>query len=139
MKNISAQTYSRRLLRLLIASVIVTSAVANGLIGFSAQAAVRLPEEAISVEPWMVPSVSIPPLVDPAPARDLTTAPEASKRWNSEPQRTVPDRQRRSNKSRREKRALTELMGLVGPRDEPAFMRSFESFQSCREYVAINC
>ena len=138
MKILSEHNYSRRLLRLLIAAI-VTSGLANGLIGFSTQAAVRLPEEAISVEPWMVPSVSIPPLVDPAPARDLTTSPEAAKRWNAEPQKTLPERPRRSSKGRREKRALTELLGLIGSRDEPAFIRSFESFQSCREYVAINC
>jgi len=138
MKNISAQTLSRRLLRTLGVAAIVMSAMAHGLVGFTTQAAVRLPEEAISVEPWMIPSVSIPPLVDPVPARDLIP-PEASKRWNADPQKTLPERPRRSNKSRRDKRALTELLGLVGSRDEPAFMRSFESFQSCREYVAINC
>ena len=87
----------------------------------------------------MVPSVSIAPLGDPAPARELTTPPEAPKRWNAEPQKTLPERTRRMNKSRKEKRALTELLGLIGSRDEPAFMRSFESFQTCREYVAINC
>jgi hypothetical protein len=139
MKILSEHNYSRRLLRLLGVAAIVTSALANGLIGFSAQAAVRLPEEAISVEPWMVPSVSIPPLVEQTPVRDAATPPESLKRWNAEPQKTVPDRQRRSIRSRKEKRALTELMGLLGPRDEPDFIRSFESFQSCREYVAINC
>lgn len=139
MNNISAQTYSRLLLRLLGLSAIVLSALANGLVGFSTQAAVRLPEEAISVEPWMVPSVSIAPLVDPSPARELTTPPEAPKRWNAEPQKTLPERPRRPNKRRKDQRTLTELLGLEGSRDEPAFMQSFESFQSCREYVAINC
>jgi hypothetical protein len=139
MKNISAQTYSRRLFRLLSASVIVLCVVANCLVGFTTQAAVRLPEEAISVEPWMIPAVSLPPLTEATPVRDVTAPSESPKRWNAEPQKTVPERQRRLNRSRKEKRALTELMGLLGPRDEPAFIRSFESFQSCREYVAINC
>jgi hypothetical protein len=87
----------------------------------------------------MVPAVSIPPLLETTPASDVAPPPESPKRGNAEPQKAVPDRQRRSNRIRKEKRALTELMGLIGPSDEPSFIRSFESFQSCRQYVAINC
>ena len=131
----------RRLARILVIAVILVTALAHGLDGLGARAAMRLPEEAITLETWLIPSDVIPAVVDPAQINEVLARPDA-------PRRTAPagspktsvDRLRRQSASR-DKRALSDLMGLFGVSggEQPFFMRSFESFQNCRKFVAINC
>ena len=136
----SQSNFFRSLVRILGVVAIVGLAFVNDFDAFRARAAVRLPEEALSAEPWLLPSSGIPPVVDTTPIRELAAPAEALKRTTLGPSKPATDRPRRPNISRKEKRALAELMGLVGSScEEPSFLKSFESFQSCREFVAINC
>jgi len=136
----SQSKFFRSLARFLGVVAIVGFAFVNDFDAFRARAAVRLPEEALSAEPWLLPSAGIPPVVDSTPIRELTAPAEALKRTTLGPAKTTTDRPRRPSNNRKEKRALAELMGLFGSsREEPNFMKSFESLQSCRQFVAINC
>jgi hypothetical protein len=122
--------------RTLAAAAIVMIALANNFHGVSAVAAVRLPDEAIS-EPWLLPSNDIPAVVDSVAIQPL--APPADTQRHTIAARSLPDRSRRQS-TRREKRALVELFGLVAsPSEEQSLIKSFEKLSTCREFVAINC
>jgi len=128
-------------LRVLTVAAIFIIALANGFDGFGARAAMRLPEEAISLEPWLLPSTVIPAVMDTAQIQELTPPQDAPRRIApmASP-KAVAERAHRPAASRREKRALAEFMGLVGTSSEELpLMRSFEIFESCRKFVAINC
>src|ERR1700738_4483299 len=131
----------RSLVRILTVAAIVMIRSAPGLDGLGTSAAVRRPEEAMSLEPWLLPSNVIPAVADTEQIQELAPPPDAPRRTASVGSaKAVADRARRTTASRLEKRALAEFMGLVGAAgEEQPFMRSFESFQSCREFVAINC
>jgi len=135
MKPLPKHNLSRRsLVRIWAVAALVMIALANGLDGPGARAAMRLPEEAMSLEPWAFPADVIPALVDTKQLAPPQDGPRRTASVGSP--KTGPDRTRRQNFSRTEKRALVEFMGLS---EEQPFMRSFESFQSCRSFVAINC
>ena len=129
------------LVRILAVAAMVMIALANGLDGRGARAAMRLPEEVASLEPWMLPPDVIPAVVETAQRPEVLPAPNPPRRTAAAgPSKAAPDRARRLTGSRAENRALVEFMGLVwASGEEQSFMRSFERFQSCRKFVAINC
>lgn len=119
-------------------AAVAAISLANNFPGLTARAAVRLPDEAISVEPWMFPANDNPAVVDPVAIQQL--APPVDVQRRAALGKGTPDRARRPGGSRREKRDLVESLGLVGwPSEEQTLIKSFEKFSACREFVAINC
>jgi hypothetical protein len=131
----------RRLVGALAVAAIVVTALANGLegLGVCARAAMRLPDEATSLEPWLIPSNSFPAVVDTMQMHE-TPPLDTTRRIAVGSPKVFADRQRRQIFSRTNKRALAEFMGLVtAPGAEHAYGLPFQSFQSCREFAAVNC
>src|SRR5260221_731415 len=106
-------------LRILTLAAIVIIALANGFDGLGARAAMRLPEEALSRNPWLILAEFTPAVVNTAQIHELGPPQDAPRRTASVGlPKAAAERARRPTASRREKRALAEFMGLVGASGE---------------------
>ena len=142
MKTFSKRDWcKRRSAGRVLAVVLISSALLNGFAGLGARAAMRLPEEATSLEPVLVPANVGTAVVDTAQNHEMPAPQDAPRRTiASLSPRAFADRQRRMTVGRNNRRALAEFMGLIpAPGAERAYGLPFDNFQRCREFVAVNC
>lgn len=130
--------YQRSLLRIFGVTAIVMIGATNSFDRPGVRAAMRLPEDVISLQPSLAPSNARSVAPESAPAHELPAAQDGVRRIIPVAPKAAADRPRRQSANRR--RALAELMGLVSaPGTERGYVLPFENFQSCREFVAVNC
>lgn len=133
------QRYRKSLIRFFCLTAIVMIAAASGFDGLGARAAMRLPEDVISLEPSLAPSNARPVATEAVPNREMPAAQDTPRRLATAAPRASADRSRRQSNNRKDRRALAELMGLVSAPGTERYVLPFENFQSCRQFVAINC
>jgi hypothetical protein len=133
------ERYRHSLVRFFCLTTIVMIAAANGFDSRGARAAMRLPEDVISLEPSLAPANARSVAVESAPVHEMPAAPDAPRRSATAALRASADHQRpQQSTNYKDKRELAELMGLIREM-ERGYLLPFENFQSCRQFVALNC
>ena len=120
-------------------TAIAISVLATVFYAAGARAAMRLPEDALSAEPWLLPA-NTPPAVMQVALFQAAPIPDVQRRIAGPvPFKATADRSRRRSNYQNDKRVLADLMGLTTGDSVDKGELPFFALQTCRVYVAVNC